>query len=107
MLLFLRLHLNLSIILDVIASKIETAEVNAAKRTITKKINPIKSPNFPSELKTFGNVMNISPGPADIPSVPENAKTAGIIIIPAKTAIPVSKISMWFTDFTRFSSFFM
>ena len=104
---FLRLHLNLSIIEDVIASRIDTAEVRAANITITKKIRPMNSPNLPRELNTFGSVMNISPGPADIPSFPENANTAGIIIIPARSAIPVSKISIWFTDLLRFTSFFM
>ena len=37
--------------LEVIASRMETAEVSAANKTITKKIKPMKSPNFPKELK--------------------------------------------------------
>ena len=91
---FFLLHLKWSIMPAVIASNIETDEVKAANKTITKKINPIKSPNPPSDLKILGNVINISPGPADIPSVPEKANTAGIIIIPARIANPVSKISI-------------
>mgnify|MGYP003552240289 CR=1 FL=1 len=54
---FFRFHLNLSIILEVIASKIETADVRAAKSTITKNIKPINSPKLPRELNTFGNVI--------------------------------------------------
>ena len=48
----LRLHLNLSIIEEVIASRIETAEVRAANITITKKIKPMPMANL-QKLKTL------------------------------------------------------
>ena len=38
--------------------------------------------------------INIRLGPEAIPSFPRNTKTAGMIIIPARNATPVSKISI-------------
>ena len=54
---------------------------------------------------TFGSVTNIRLGP--LPSAsgvpPENVNTAGIIISPAKSATPVSKISIRVMDLPRLS----
>ena len=51
-------------------------------------------PKNPMDSNTLGKVINIRLGPEDIPSVPRKTKTAGIIIIPARKAIAVSKISI-------------
>ena len=58
---------------------------------------------------TFGRVTNIRLGPLPRASLlpPENTNTAGIIINPARKAIPVSKSSICFTDDSKFTSFFM
>ena len=84
-----------SIRLETTASIREIAEVTAAKNTRIKKIEPNMFPRG-ILLNTFGKVINISPGPAFSLEVspPENAKTAGTIMSPAKNAIPVSKISI-------------
>ena len=91
----LRFHLNLSQTMDTMVSIKEIDEVNAANKTKTKKTQPTISPNG-ILLNTFGKVTNIRPGPAFNAdwSPPEKAKTEGIIIRPAKNAIPVSKISI-------------
>ena len=102
------LHPNLSIKLAVIASNIDTALVRAAKVTVRKKISPKTGPpTEPNESNTFGRATNISPGPALIPSVPINTYTAGMIIIPAKIAIEVSKISILSTALPKFTLRFM
>ena len=58
---------------------------------------------------TFGSVMNIRLGPLvkTDSSPPEKAKTAGIIIKPARNAIPVSNISICRTEDSRLFSFFI
>ena len=83
-----------SIAEETIASITEIEDVIAATATIIKKTAPIKSPSVPIELNTFGKFAKINPGPADIPSFPAKAYTAGIIIRPARKAIAVSKISI-------------
>ena len=90
----LRFQPNLSISDATIASIIDTDDVIAAKSTITKKTIPTTVPTAPIALNTFGNEINISPGPADIPSLPINTNTAGTIIRPASKATRVSKISI-------------
>ena len=69
-------------------------EVSAANTTITKKSIPTNLPVPPIAAKTLGSEMNIRLGPEPIPSIPKNTKTAGIIIIPAMRATPVSNISI-------------
>ena len=63
--------------------------------TKTKKALPITEPNCIC-ANTLGRAINIKDGPA--PKVaglpPEKANTAGMIIKPAKKAIPVSKNSI-------------
>ena len=49
----------------------DTDDVIAAKVTVTKNRIPIAIPTFPIAANTFGRDTNISPGPADIPSIPE------------------------------------
>ena len=95
---FLRRQPNLSITPATQASKMLTALVRAANVTRTKKARPSSSPTKPSKTNTLGRLTNISPGPADIPSVPLNTYTAGIIIRPANRAITVSNISILSTD---------
>jgi len=72
----------------------DTALVIAANNTIAKKIVPIIFPATPIAANTFGKDTNIRLGPDDIPSVPINAYTAGMIIAPARNATTVSKISI-------------
>ena len=86
---FLRPQWNLSRKMDTMVSIREIADVKAAKNTSRKKIVPIAPPNF-MLANTFGSVMNISPGPALSAerSPPENANTAGMIIRPARKAMP-------------------
>ena len=59
--------------------------------TSRKKAVPMTPPNF-MLANTFGSVMNIRDGPAFRASLlpPENTNTAGMIISPARNAIPVS-----------------
>ena len=80
--------------LDTIDSMTDTEDVTAAKDTIRKKIVPMTGPAAPIASKIFGNDTNISPGPADIPSVPMNVYTAGTIIRPASRATAVSNHSI-------------
>ena len=93
---------------DTIVSIREIADVSAAKNTSRKKIVPITPPNF-MLANTLGRVMNIRPGPAFNAerSPPENANTAGMIIRPARNAIPVSNNSIWRTELSRLSLFFI
>ena len=51
----------------------------------------------------------MSPAPLfrAVSSPPEKANTAGITMSPARKAMPVSKISIWETDFSKSSSRFM
>lgn len=70
-------------------------EVKAANNTGIKNTVPI-TPPIGIPLNTFGKVMNINPGPAlsaDL-SPPENAKTPGITMSPARKAMPVSNSSI-------------
>ena len=81
--------------LDTMASSMDMELVSAAKSTMQKKSIPTKRPAGPIAWNTLGMDMNMSPGPdALIPSSPMNTNTAGIIITPASTATPVSKISI-------------
>ena len=68
--------------------------VSAAKSTSVKNRMPIMRPK-PMLAKILGIVMNMREGPAFkcSGSPPEKAKTAGMIIIPAKIAMAVSKNS--------------
>ena len=84
----------MSIIPETIASRTDTEDVTAAKVTIRKNKAPIKIPAVPIASKTFGSDTNISPGPADMPSIPMKVNTAGIIISPASIATNVSKNSI-------------
>ena len=79
--------------------------MTAANATIMKNISPTISPAIPISLNTFGSDINISPGPADMPSRPINTYTAGIIIRPARNATSVSKISIWLIEPMSFDSF--
>ena len=92
--LFFLVRWNLSISPDTIASMTDTDDVIAANVTMMKNSAPMTVPTLPMALNTFGRDMNISPGPADIPSVPENTYTAGTIIRPARNATAVSNISI-------------
>ena len=101
-------HLNLSINMETTVSISEIEDVSAAKSTRTKKTVPIMLP--PAMLsKTLGRVTNIRPGPLPkaLSSPPENEKTAGITIRPAKNAIPVSKSSICLTAPSMATSFFI
>ena len=51
-------------------------------------------PIAPMDANTFGSEIKIRLVPEAIPSVPRNTNTAGMIIIPARNATPVSKISI-------------
>ena len=72
----------------------DTQEVSAANPIIRKNAIATGRPNTPMASKTFGSEINIRLGPEAIPSFPRNTKTAGMIIIPARNATPVSKISI-------------
>ena len=91
----LRFTFSLSINIATMVSISEIAEVIAARNTIKKNAVPIIVPPG-IESNTLGSVTNISPGPCPsaLSSPPEKAKTAGIIIRPARNAIPVSNISI-------------
>lgn len=86
---------SLSIKKDTIVSISEMEDVSDAKNTSKKNNAPITVPIF-IVANTLGSAMNISPGPAPSAagSPPENANTDGIIMRPARKAIPVSKISI-------------
>ena len=77
---------------DAHVSAREMALVRAAKSTRTKNRIPTACPS-PMLSNTLGMVTNMSPGPlfSMLGSPPENANTAGMIISPASTAIPLSK----------------
>ena len=100
----------LSCTMETTVSKREIDDVSAANSTSRKNAVPNSPPIF-MEPNTFGSTPNISPGPAcpriKDASPPLNATTAGTIIRPARNAIPVSKISICATDFSRLSSFFI
>ena len=83
-------------------------DVKAANNTRRKNTVPITPPRVISS-KTLGSVTNIKEGPlpSAASSPPENTKTEGIIIKPARKAIAVSKISICLTDFSRLQSFFI
>ena len=87
-------------------SMMEMQEVSAAKATMMKNTRPIREPARPMASNTLGRDTNIRLGPEAIPSVPENTNTAGMIIIPAKKATPVSKNSIWLKERLRSTSFF-
>ena len=72
----------------------DTQEVSAANPIIKKNAIAAGRPNTPMELKTLGNEIKIRLGPEAIPSFPRNTKTAGMIIIPARNATPVSNSSI-------------
>ena len=84
----------------------ETQEVSAANPIIRKKAIATGCPRAPIASNTLGNEMKIRLGPEAMPSVPRNTNTAGMIIIPARKATPVSKISIWFVALFRLTSFF-
>ena len=104
-----RFQWNLSLTIETTVSMREMEEVIAAKKTSRKNSVPTTPPIDPMALKTWGRVMNIRPGPALIPSAepPLNATTEGMMIRPARRAIPVSNISIWRTLFSMLSSFFI
>ena len=80
----------------------------AYSKTKRKNAVPKKSPKGMLS-KTLGKVANIRPGPFPRASSfpPENTNTAGIIINPARIAIPVSKNSMFLTALSILTSFFI
>ena len=88
-----------------LVSTSDMALVSAAKSTSKKNPIPAIRP-APMLSKTFGNVINISEGPAlsFAGSPPENANTAGITISPAKTATPVSTSSTLEVDISTSTS---
>ena len=94
-----RLQCSSSMNVETLVSISETALVSAASNTSTKNRIPAPVP-MPILAKTFGNVINIREGPAFSVSglPPEKAKTAGMIIRPARIAMPVSKISICVVD---------
>ena len=96
---------NFSHKIETIVSISDIEDVRAASKTKIKNTAPIIFPPD-IEAKTFGSVINISFGPALRASLfpPENAKTAGIIIIPEIKATAVSNSSICLTDFSRLSS---
>ena len=83
----------------------ETQEVNAAKPIIRKNAIATGRPKMPIASNTFGSEIKIRLGPEAMPSVPRNTNTAGMIIIPARKATPVSKFSIWFVALFRLTSF--
>ena len=95
----LLLHFSSSWKVETALSAKAIAEVSAAKKTKAKKRIPTTRPK-PMLAKIFGIVINIREGPAfNTEGSPlEKAKTAGIIISPAKTAMAVSKTSTWLVD---------
>ena len=105
---FFLLHPSLSLIIETFVSKREIEDVKAANNTRRKNTVPITPPRVISS-KTLGSVTNIKEGPlpSAASSPPENTKTEGIIIKPARKAIAVSKISICLTDFSRLQSFFI
>ena len=82
----------------------ETQEVSAAKPIIRKNAIATGRLKMPMASNTFGSEIKIRLGPEVIPSVPRNTNTAGIII-PARKATPVSKITIWFVALFRLTSF--
>ena len=100
--LFFLSSLNLSIILATMASMTDTEDDTAANITIKKNSMPTAMPILPIWLNTLGKEINISHGPALIPSVPANTNTAGTIISPARIATRVSKNSIWLIDLFMF-----
>ena len=87
----------------------DTEEVRAANSTSRKNSPPNTRPRVPASANTLGRVTNMSPAPwfRAASSPPEKANTAGMTMSPAKKAMPVSKISIWETDFSRSSSRFI
>jgi len=90
---FFRLHPVKSMAKDKMFSK-TAITVDAAAKIINKKNKAPQILPPAMELNTFGSVIKIRLGPEAIPSVPRNTNTAGMIIIPARNATPVSKISI-------------
>ena len=90
----------------VMDSSTEMQEVRAAKAARRKNSSPTILPGKPMRENTLGREMNIRPGPADMPSTPENTYTAGMIITPASRATPVSITSIMDTDFPKSTSGF-
>ena len=84
----------------------ETQDVSAAKPIIRKNATATGRPRTPMASKTLGSEIKIRLGPEAMPSVPRNTNTAGMIIIPARKATPVSKISIWLVALFRLTSFF-
>ena len=106
----LRPQPNLSLKIETTVSIREIDDVSAAKSTSKKNATPTKVPAIPGiESNTCGRVMNIRPGPAPrFSGCPfEKAYTAGITIIPAKKAIPVSKNSICLAEDLMLTSFFI
>ena len=103
-----RLQWNSSTSVETALSVSAIELVSAANRTSVKNRIPISLPK-PMVAKILGIVTNIREGPAfrDCASPPEKAKTAGMIIIPAKIAIAVSKNSTCSVDSSILTSFFI
>ena len=103
-----RLHLNSSARVDTALSVSAMELVSAANSTSVKNRMPMMRPK-PILLKICGIVMNIREGPAFkcSGSPPEKANTAGMIIMPARIAIAVSKNSTWRVESSILTSFFM
>ena len=103
---FFRSVWKISMQFAVMDSNTEIQDVSAANAARTKNSKPMILPAAPIQSNTFGRDMNISPGPADMPSTPKKTNTAGMIIAPARRATPVSMISIKEMDFPRFTSRF-
>ena len=89
-----RLRCNSSSSVDTLVSNSDIALVSAAKKNIRKNAMPTAVP-APMLANILGSVMNVSDGPAFsvAMSPPEKANTAGIIIRPDSSAMPVSNTS--------------
>ena len=81
--------------LATMVSRTDTQLVSAANAAMTKKRSPTTRPKPCIDAKTLGRETNIRLGPAFIPSTPSKTKIEGMIIIPASSATPVSKNSIW------------
>jgi len=99
---------NSSLKVETALSTSAIALVKAANSTSRKNRMPISLPAFMS-AKILGMVMNIRAGPLFSVSgePPKKAKTAGMIISPARMAMAESKISTWTVDSSMPVSFCM
>ena len=76
-------------------SMTDTQLVSAAKPRARKNTMPTMRPTPPMEANTRGRLMKVRLGLLAMPSTPRNTYTEGMIMMPARKATPVSKISIW------------